>query len=628
MAELEGRIRIAFLTVDWNYELVENTLHGLLQYTVDHPEVQVCVFDCFGKDLGNDKDKSEYAIFHLPDLSGFDGILIQSNQIIWGEAREEVEQMVMDSGIPAVAIGCALEGCALVHFDNRQAQHEMAEHIILEHGARRMVYLTGNMSNDCPEGLERLEGFRDACRDSRIPEENIEIIRCTWRTSDGVNVARRWIRDKLPLPDAFICANDEMALGLIETLQENGLRVPRDVLVCGFDNLTSAELSSPRLSTVHTDHSKLDYFAADVLLRMIRGEEKRTRIPYEFSLICSESCGCHNTPRRGVIRDLYFQQTRFLRSFYVQQDQMAEDLFEAVDLPDLMRIFSKNHPIFGCENVYLCINEYYFDNYDKSMWPNYAESFDTTMVLCDGTETPPDKNDMIRFPTAGLLPKGIMEKEPFLMFYPLHYNTYSIGYIALNGICTAAKMNLHESILNFLEIAIENVRKKSLLHNLNDTLDDLYVHDALTGLYNRFGLARFGQQRYDDFLASEGSVQVLFIDMDDMKSINDKFGHETGDAALKVSARILQRVCSEDAFIMRYGGDEFIIIDTGRNRRLSNGILSAADEYNRTSGMPFTLGFSIGTVRTDDLKRLPMDDCIKEADSRMYKIKQKRKAGR
>lgn len=624
----DKKLRIAFLTVDWNYELVENTLHGLLQYTVDHPEVQVCVFDCFGKDLGNDKDKSEYAIFRLPDLSGFDGILIQSNQIIWGEAREEVERMVMDVGIPAVAIGCKLEGCTLVHFDNRKAQQEMAEHIILEHGARRLVYLTGNMSNECPEGLERLEGFQDACRGNRIPEENIKIIRCTWRTSDGVNVARRWIREKLPLPDAFICANDEMALGLMETLQESGLRVPRDVLVCGFDNLTSAELSNPRLSTVHTDHSKLDYFAADVLLRMILGEEKRTRIPFEFSLICSESCGCHNAPRRGVIRDLYFQQTRFLRSFYVQQDRMAEDLFEAVDLPDLMRIFSESHPIFGCENVYLCINEYYFENYDKRMWPNYAENFDTTMVLCNGTEAVPDKDDMIRFPTAGLLPENIMEKEPFLMFYPLHYNTYSIGYIALNGICTAAKMNLHESILNFLEIAIENVRKKSLLHNLNDTLDDLYVHDALTGLYNRFGLTRFGQQRYDDFLASEGSVQVLFIDMDDMKSINDRFGHETGDAALKISARILQRTCSDDAFIMRYGGDEFIIIDTGRNKRLSDGILAAVDEYNRTSGMPFSLGFSIGVVQTDDLKRLPMDDCIKEADSRMYKIKQKRKAGR
>ena len=216
------QFRIAFLTVDWNYELVESTLHGLLQYTVDHPEVQICVFDCFGKDLGNDRDRSEYTIFRLPDLSGFDGLLIQSNQIIWGEAREEVERMVMDVGIPAVAIGCELEGCTLVHFDNRKAQQEMAEHIILEHGARRLVYLTGNMSNECPEGLERLEGFQDACRGNRIPEENIKIIRCTWRTSDGVNVARRWIRDKLPLPDAFICANDEMALGLMETLQESG----------------------------------------------------------------------------------------------------------------------------------------------------------------------------------------------------------------------------------------------------------------------------------------------------------------------------------------------------------------------------------------------------------------------
>ena len=625
MPEAGRRFRIAFLTVDWNYELVENTLHGLLQYTVDHPDVQICVFDCFGKDLGNDKDRSEYAIFQLPEMSEFDGLLIQGNQIILREAREDVARLVAQSGVPAVSIGCEIEGCSFVYFDNRMAQYKMAEHIILEHGAHNLVYLTGNLDNDCAEGQDRLDGFTDACRDSKIPDENVEIIRCTWRTSDGVNVARRWITNREPLPDAFICANDEMALGLMETLQENSVRIPRDVLVCGFDNLSSAELSSPRLSTVHTDHSKLDYYAADVLMSMVRGGEARDRSNFGFDLICSESCGCHNAPRRGVIRDLYFQQTRFLRSFYVQQDQMAEDLFEAVDLPDLMRIFGRNHSIFGCDNIYLCINEYYFDNYDKSMWPNYAESFDTTMVLCNTAEKD-GENDMVRFPTSDLLPKELISREPFLMFYPLHYNTYSIGYIVLNGICAAAKMNLHESIVTFLEIAIENVRKKSLLHNLNDTLDDLYVHDALTGLYNRFGLARYGMQRFDDLLASEDSVQVLFIDMDDMKSINDSFGHETGDSALKASARILQRTCSSDAFIMRYGGDEFIIIDTGRLRRLDEEILAAADEYNRTSGMPFTLGFSIGLVRTDTKERRPMDECIQAADWLMYEKKQKKKA--
>ena len=627
MAYSDRRFRIAFLTVDWNYELVENTLHGLLQYSVDHPDVQVCVFDCFGKDLGNEKDRSEYSIFRLPELAQFDGLLIQGNQIILKEAREDVERLVAESGLPAVSIGCEIEGCAFVYFDNREAQYRMAEHIIREHGARNIVYLTGNLDNGCPEGADRLEGFRQAYMDNGIPEQNVEIINCTWRTSDGMQVARDWIRKNRPLPDAFICANDEMALGMMEALQENGIRVPRDVLVCGFDDLSSAELSSPRLSTVHSDHSKLNYFAADVLMRMIRGEESRRHFTYEFELICSESCGCHNSPRRGVIRDLYFQQTRFLRSFYVQQDQMAEDLFEAEDLPDLMRIISQNHTIFGCNRIYLCVNEYYYDNYDKNMWPNLAEGFDTTMVLyCDEPDAHADINGMVRFPTSSLLPDRLMEKERFLMFYPLHYNTYSIGYVALNGISAAAKLNLHESIFNFLEIAFENVRKKGLLHNLNESLDDLYVHDALTGLYNRFGLDRFGQQRYDDLLASEGSVQILFIDMDDMKSINDRFGHESGDAALKSAARILQRTCSADAFIMRYGGDEFIIIDTGRTRHLEDLIRTAAEEYNRTSGMPYSLGFSIGVIRTDVSERIPMDECIKNADSLMYRIKQKKKS--
>ena len=121
---------------------------------------------------------------------------------------------------------------------------------------------------------------------------------------------------------------------------------------------------------------------------------------------------------------------------------------------------------------------------------------------------------------------------------------------------------------------------------------------------------------------------MLFIDMNDMKAINDRFGHESGDAALKATARILQRICSENAFIMRYGGDEFIIIDSGRNPTLCEEIDAAADEYNRTSGIPFVLSLSIGVVRTTNEERKPLDECIRIADSLMYRNKQKKKAAR
>ena len=617
--------RIAFLTADWNYELVENAFHGLKQYTEDHSDVQICVFDCFGKDQGNEKDQSEYSIFSLPDLKQFDGVIVQGNQIVLRKAREDVEKMIADAGVPAVSVGCELRGCSPVCIDNKKAQYAMTEHIIREHEARRLVYLTGIMDNGCEEGRQRLDGFMAACMDNRIPVENVEVIRCTWRTADGVNVGRMWLREKYPLPDAFVCANDDMAIGLMSALQEGDIRIPGQVLISGFDNLTGAELSSPRLTTVHVDNGRLNYCAADILMGMIRGEEERTALPFGFDLVCSESCGCHDTPRSGMIRDLYFQQTRFLQNFYSQQDQMAEDLFEATNLRDLIQVISRNGKIFGCDSIYPCVNEYYFNSYDKSMWPDRALHFDKTMVLPNPEESDPE---FIRFPTACLLPESIMKKERFLIFYPLHYSTYSIGYIVLNGICTAAKLNLHESIFSFLAIAFENVRKKCLLQTLNDTLDNLYVHDALTGLYNRFGLSRFGQQYYDNLLAAEGAVQILFIDMDNMKIINDQYGHEMGDQALIDTAELLRATCSESAFIMRYGGDEFILIDTGRNENLSEKIQVAVRNYNKVSGMPYELALSLGMVMTDVVERRPIDNCIRTADSLMYEIKEKKKTGR
>ena len=632
MNQTRKQYRIAFLTVDWNYELVESTLHGVKKYTDDHDNVHVSVFDCFGKDVGNDKDRSEYGIFRLAELHCFDGVLLQGNQIILDPIREEVNRWVLESRIPAVSVGCPMEGCTLVRFDNRAAQRDIADHVIREHHARDLVYLTGNLHNGCPEAQERLDGFTDACRANGIPIEEVQIIPCTWRTSDGADTARKWIREGLKLPDAFICGNDEMAMGLMEALLENGIRIPEDVIVTGFDNLTSSELSSPRLSSVGGDNGKLNYLAMDVLIRKIDGEQVPDEVMSEYDVICSESCGCREAARPGIIRERYFEQTRFLKSFYVLQGQMAEELFEANNLMDLAATVGRNRRIFGCRDVYLCFNDYYFDDFDKSKWPEQAEGYGEEMVmaLASGTHAGGghERFEFVRFPARDLLPAQLTDRKRFMMFYPLHYNTYSIGYIALDGISDAAKMNLHESLFNFLEIAIENVRKKELLRQFNDTLDELYVHDGLTGLYNRFGLRRFGQETFDWLMERDGAVQVLFTDLDDMKQINDEYGHDMGDEALKASAWILSECCDPESFIMRYGGDEFIIISGADQEHLKECILEKAEEYNRTSGKPFRLSFSIGTYRAEESRGETMDDSIKKADAFMYRIKTERKAGR
>ena len=465
---------IAFFTADWNYELVETTLHGLKRYAADHDNVYIRVFDCFGKDQGTSKDLSEYAIFNLPDLTQFDGLLIQGSQIVLESVRQTIAKRVAATGIPAVSIDCPIDGCTLITVDNREAVREITNHVIRDHGARRLAHLTGILENGCPEGHMRKNGFLDACRDNGIPPEDAQVIECTWRTSDGMQVGQRWLREGRPLPDAFVCANDEMAFGLMEALAEGGCHIPQDVMVTGFDNLSSSELSNPRLSTIDRDMDKLNYRAVDVLIDKIEGREHRDYIPFPFSVIKSESCGCSAAMRPGYLRQKYFRQNRFLKNFYVLQDQMAEELFDVSSLQELRDIVEQNHKIFGCDNVYLCVNDYYFDNYDKTQWQHDSETFGDEMVLTvcgQGGDIDPE-NPFPRFPTRELLPPKIRAGARFLVFYPLHYNTYSIGYLVMDGISEAAKLNLHKSIFSFLEIAIENVRKKGLLHHLNGVLDN------------------------------------------------------------------------------------------------------------------------------------------------------------
>ena len=620
--------RIAFFTADWNYELVETTLHGLKKFVNAHDNVRLCVFDCFGKDLNTAADRSEYAIYDLADLRQFDGVIVQGNQIVLQPVRRQLEKRIRAAGIPAVTIDCPLEGCTLIGIDNEQAQYDITAHLIRHHGARSLVYLTGLLDNGCPEGGQRRDGFLKACRDNGISSDSVQLFQFTWRTSDGNQLGRLWSQEGRPLPDAFVCANDEMALGLMEALEENGCRVPQDVIVAGFDDVSSAELSRPRLSTVHRDQVDLCYFALDRLIAKIEGEETRDKIPFGYSLVLSESCGCQLTARPGYIRGKYFQQTRFLKDFYGLQEDMAEELFETDDLLELSHIVEKHRDIFGCPGVYLCFNDYYFDNYDKNQWGPKSTGYGREMVLAGyapGGARPEAEREYLRYPTERLLPGSLPEQERFLVFYPLHYNTYSIGYLAMNDISQAAKLNLHKSIFSFLEIAIENVRKKRLLRQFNEALDSLYVHDGLTGLYNRFGYGRFGQQAFDTLMAEGGGVQILFIDMDDLKRINDTLGHEYGDTAIRDTARIMRGCCRENDFLMRFGGDEFLVIASAREEGLENAIQAAIRAYNESGESPFRLGVSIGVIPTDAKNTRSLESCVQAADALMYRSKRDKK---
>jgi diguanylate cyclase (GGDEF)-like protein len=145
-------------------------------------------------------------------------------------------------------------------------------------------------------------------------------------------------------------------------------------------------------------------------------------------------------------------------------------------------------------------------------------------------------------------------------------------------------------------------------------------------MYNRFGYERFAQQTYESFLLEDGGAQILFVDMDDMKGINDRYGHEIGDAAIRAAAGLIKQTCLAGDFMMRYGGDEFLVIASIRENGLADA-LNCTLEANTRENLPCRLSLTVGRVQADGESAPTLDECVQTADSRMYEIKKRKKAG-
>jgi len=161
-----------------------------------------------------------------------------------------------------------------------------------------------------------------------------------------------------------------------------------------------------------------------------------------------------------------------------------------------------------------------------------------------------------------------------------------------------------------------------------ESLERLAYYDGLTGLYNRRGLELVAEHHCLVAARSRRDVVGLFIDLDGLKQINDRYGHHTGDQAIVELADVI-RAASRDADIKaRIGGDEFVVLVSEDSASaidiLLTRIRAEVDRRNASSGRSYTLSMSIGIARHGPEKRCDMGKLLGEADSSMYRAKRQR----
>jgi LacI family transcriptional regulator len=180
-------------------------------------------------------------------------------------------------------------GIPTVRTEGRDAVEQLSLHLIREHGHRLLAFVGHPVGS--PNVSARWAGFRAAHEMTGLPEPP-KPLEVGLTQHDGI-IAANHLLALDPPPTAIVCANDELAIGVLVTVLGAGLRVPDDFAITGFDDIPEAAVTNPTLTTVRQPMRELGAQTARVLQRHIKGEcEPGLDLMLETRPVLRSSCGC------------------------------------------------------------------------------------------------------------------------------------------------------------------------------------------------------------------------------------------------------------------------------------------------------------------------------------------------
>ncbi len=185
---------------------------------------------------------------------------------------------------------------------------------------------------------------------------------------------------------------------------------------------------------------------------------------------------------------------------------------------------------------------------------------------------------------------------------------------------------------NYRVIKLRTVVNRSIVQRKNNQMKKLkkeisklkeyYSKDNLTNTFNKSNGIRRLQLELNKSLTKNTPTTIAFIDVDNMKAINDNFGHCSGDKLLVSLGNVITTNIRKDDFVFRFGGDEFVIVfpkaDKEQSNKILRRILKNISEINLKGKLPFYMSISYGISEYDGSTKIRINEFIKIADINMY----------
>ena len=594
--------------------------------------------DFFYKDYA----EGELNIYNLPNYSMFDGVIIDIISMVLQEKTGLADRIYHDikekAYIPVIGIGMPIKDLPMIESDNDLMIRELCRHIVNVHKCKKICLLTGQKGNS--EAEMRLNSMLDELSKLGVSVKDEHIVYGNFWYTSGKELAEKFISGKIEMPEAVIAASDHMALGLMEELRSNGIRIPEDIRVVGFEATQEALLNDIPLTSIKSNFEKSASDAVDRLRAII--EPGKEIIPFEPDLkdmlILGRSCGC--TPdidkTIGALKAaMYYPSKNYATDLYIENidigllmESYIPEKLTASRNPEecIKKIYETTYILAPFVNYYMCLREDWLD-IDAKKEQGYPDRI--KLVIKTSKDHLNDRfsdSEALVFNTEELLPGLFSDQNEQYVYYfaPMHFEDRTFGYSVLQRkISEREKISVvFRNWLRFANNALEMARSKNMFVTMS-------YHDKMTGLLNRRGM----YDKFEDlskYRSSDEKVFAFVIDMDGLKIINDTYGHQEGDIGIITVSKAVSRIADINDICVRAGGDEFTVIgigdlDTEGLEKKKASFYQELEKLTKNLDKPYQITASIGYAARPFSQNFQLDSLILEADEAMYSDKMARK---
>lgn len=624
---LNGRKTIGIILFDITGYYQQQLVHTLSKTAskCGYNLLTFSAFTIYGSDTKN--AAGEYNILHLIPYEQLDALIVCHDTFNSNEAVEELWKLVTERcQAPIISIRKKVNGCYNILVEDTDAIPALVRHFHDVHHFDRIAFMSGPYNH--PDAIFRLEKYKEAmaelgldCPEEYIFEGNF------WRDC-ALDAAKHFMSLK-KRPQAIVCANDYMALSLCKELTLQGYSVPHDIAISGFDDVRDARANVPPLTTYYVSVPDMAKKAMETIDTLLNGKEAPACTFVPTKIIIRNSCGCESSTMKDLSLSRMYE-VEFMEQLINHNAHNTfvsislENMTSAEDIGDYLRL----EDVPGItRDFYLCLGSHGNGAYPqvKKKAPGFAKRSHSIYSLRDLNPIATSS-----FETKKLLPPEAIREEPMtVFFFPIHYLEYNFGYVAATSNGEEAQDTLFHSWLSLIGNTLENLRIRAKNQALLEKLNMLYHEDFLTKLYNRRGFEQFSDEEFAESKKHNIKTMTLSIDMDNLKYINDVYGHSHGDLALQTIADAMRQACSGCEICARIGGDEFAVFgydySEEKAKQYTENFLQYLKDFNAQSNLPYCVNASFGYTISDPSLSISRENYMKISDDLLYQNKRKRK---